>query len=76
MGELLLAQKKPKEALAEFRASLASASGRAISLFGTVRAAKGAGDRKTETEAGEILARNRRKADTQGYTPLETGGNR
>jgi tetratricopeptide (TPR) repeat protein len=84
MGELFMMQKKPKEALMEFQASLASAPGRARSLWGSMRAARGAGDRKTEMEAGEIFARNRKKADAGelslrapfGYTPLDAGSDR
>ena len=47
LGDLLLAQGRPSEALAEYRRSLASYPRRFNSLLGAARAAKAAGDGRT-----------------------------
>lgn len=76
-GEILLAARKPAEAVKEFRTALDRAPGRALSLAGESRAAAAAGDRKTAAEADGLWARNHRRADEKdlvfkdGFTPLE-----
>jgi hypothetical protein len=77
-GEILAVQAKPKEALAEFQASLASAPGRAQSLWGAMQAAKAAGDGKAEREAAAIFVRNHSKADRSaaGNASVEGGTGR
>jgi hypothetical protein len=50
LGDLLMELRKPAEALAEYRLTLAKEPGRYRSLYGAVMAAKGAGDAKSERE--------------------------
>jgi hypothetical protein len=77
VGEILMTQKKPAEALREFQTSLAAQPGRAHSLFGAMRAARAAGDTKAEREASAIWIHNHAKQGRPfGYTPLDAGSDR
>ena len=72
-GEILLAAKKPEDALKEFDAALAAAPGRAHSLLGVMRAATALKRPAASETAGKLWEKYHRKADFRGsgYTPLE-----
>ena len=57
LGDMLMEQRRPAEALAAYRRSLARYPGRFNSLLGAARAARAAGDDMTaRTLYGELLA--------------------
>jgi tetratricopeptide (TPR) repeat protein len=69
LGEWLLANGKPKEALAAFERELSARPNRAVSLLGAARSAKAAGDAKRAREHYSTLAELWREADA-GVTAL------
>lgn len=82
LGELLLAARRPAEALAEFEVSVARAPGRAASLAGMMRSADRRESRGEVREAEKAWERYHRRADGKaslgkdGLPPLESGGPR
>ncbi len=56
LGDLLLAQNRPREALQEYRAALAAAPGRRGALTGAAQAAELVGDTQTATKMRAILS--------------------
>ena len=58
LGEMLLAQGRPQEAIAEFEMSLSRNTGRSLSLLGLARAQKAAGNLKEASESQALLTVN------------------
>lgn len=63
LGEVLLAAKRPAEAVAEFRRALELAPGRSRALLGLARAAAASGDKAAVERALGDLKRNWHRAD-------------
>lgn len=71
LGELLLEQNKPAEALAEFRASLVKEPNRFWSLYGAAQAAKLAGEQGAARFYAEQLLQITASADRPGRPQLD-----
>jgi tetratricopeptide (TPR) repeat protein len=69
LGEMLLAQDRPKEAVAEFQLALSRHTNRSLSLLGLARAQQAIGDVAAAQETQALLAPNWR-GDLQGFQNL------
>jgi tetratricopeptide (TPR) repeat protein len=66
LGEMLLAQGRPAEAIGEFELSLSRNTNRSLSLLGLARALEAVGEKKAAAETQALLASNW-KGDLQGF---------
>ena len=66
LGEMLLAQGRPEEAITEFQVSLSRNTGRSLSLLGLARAQEAAGN-LTEASESQALLANNWKGDLQAF---------
>ena len=66
LGEMLLAQGDPEQAISEFELSLLRNTNRSLSLLGLARAQEAAGNQKAAAETKALLASNW-KGDLQAF---------